>query len=71
MRCPAILTYLPQLHLVPRESERLRQVSYERQVEAGFKNAGDAGLVARHSSVGPSDLSDDKARKEGTQSGDA
>lgn len=40
-----------QLHLTPKESERLRQVSYQRQLEAGFKNAGHAGLVARHSSV--------------------
>lgn len=41
-----------QLHLTPRESERLRQVSYQRQLEAGFKNPGHAGLVARHSSTG-------------------
>jgi hypothetical protein len=40
-----------QLHLTPKESERLRQVSYQRQLEAGFKNSGHAGLVARHSSV--------------------
>lgn len=40
-----------QLHLTPKESERLRQVSYQRQLEAGFKNPGHAGLVARHSSV--------------------
>ncbi|KAM0710711.1 hypothetical protein Q7P35_001449 [Cladosporium inversicolor] len=39
------------LHLTPKESERLRQVSYQRQLEAGFKNAGHAGLVARHSSI--------------------
>ena len=34
------------LHLTPAESQRLRQVSYERQLERGFKNAGSAGLVA-------------------------
>jgi uncharacterized membrane protein len=33
------------LSLTPRESERLRQVSYERQLEAGAKNPGSAGLV--------------------------
>ena len=33
------------LHLTPREHERLRQVSYEKQLEAGFKNPGSAGLV--------------------------
>lgn len=59
---PVMLTCLLQLHLTPRESERLRQVSYERQVEAGFKNAGHAGLVARHSDVGASGLSDAKTR---------
>lgn len=31
------------LNLTPRESERLRKVSYERQLEAGFKNPGSAG----------------------------
>jgi len=50
------------LHLTPRESERLRQVSYERQVEAGFKNAGHAGLIARHSDVGADDYSNAKTR---------
>ena len=33
------------LRLTPRESERLRQVSYERQLERGFANPGSAGLV--------------------------
>ena len=33
------------LRLTPRESERLRQVSYEKQLERGFKNPGSAGLV--------------------------
>jgi hypothetical protein len=34
-----------QLHLTPREAERLRNVSYQRQLEAGMKNPGSAGLV--------------------------
>ncbi|RYP24152.1 hypothetical protein DL765_000647 [Monosporascus sp. GIB2] len=34
------------LGLTPRESERLRRVSYERQLEAGFPNPGSAGLTA-------------------------
>jgi uncharacterized membrane protein len=34
------------LNLTPRETERLRQVSYERQIERGFKNPGSAGLTA-------------------------
>ncbi|MCJ1477931.1 hypothetical protein MMC13_006605 [Lambiella insularis] len=33
------------LRLTPRESERLRQVSYERQLERGMQNPGSAGLV--------------------------
>ncbi|PGH14050.1 hypothetical protein AJ79_03320 [Helicocarpus griseus UAMH5409] len=33
------------LRLTPRESERLRMVSYERQKEAGYSNPGSAGLV--------------------------
>ena len=33
------------LHLTPRESRRLRQVSYERQLEAGFEHPGSSGLV--------------------------
>ena len=33
------------LRLTPRESERLRMVSYERQLERGMKNPGSAGLV--------------------------
>jgi uncharacterized membrane protein len=33
------------LNLTPREARRLRQVSYERQLEAGFKNPGSSGLV--------------------------
>ena len=34
------------LRLTPAESQRLRQVSYERQLERGFKNPGSAGLTA-------------------------
>lgn len=33
------------LRLTPRETDRLRQVSHERQMERGFKNPGSAGLV--------------------------
>ena len=34
------------LQLTPRESQRLRQVSYEKQLEAGFKHPGSAELTA-------------------------
>jgi len=34
------------LHLTPREAERLRKVSYARQLEAGMRNPGSAGLTA-------------------------
>lgn len=34
------------LALTPREGNRLRQVSYERQLEKGFKHPGSAGLTA-------------------------
>ncbi|UPX16405.1 uncharacterized protein EKO05_0006808 [Ascochyta rabiei] len=34
------------LHLTPKEAERLRQVSYTRQLEAGMSNPGSAGLTA-------------------------
>ena len=60
-----------QLHLTPKESERLRQVSYQRQLEAGFKNAGHAGLVARHSSVEALACAPEaEARKPSTMSSD-
>ena len=60
-----------QLHLTPKESERLRQVSYQRQLEAGFKNPGHAGLVARHSSIEAlAHVSEDEARKPDTLSGE-
>ncbi|KAL2758752.1 hypothetical protein ACRALDRAFT_1080449 [Sodiomyces alcalophilus JCM 7366] len=42
----AILAEL-YLHLTPKESERLRCVSYQRQLEAGFKNPGNAGLTVQ------------------------
>lgn len=34
------------LALTPAESERLKVVSYEKQLEAGFENPGNAGLTA-------------------------
>jgi hypothetical protein len=34
------------LGLTPREGERLRRVSYEKQLEAGFRNPGSAGLTS-------------------------
>ncbi|KAF1939940.1 hypothetical protein EJ02DRAFT_351162 [Clathrospora elynae] len=34
------------LHLTPREAQRLRLVSYQRQLEAGMRNPGSAGLTA-------------------------
>jgi NADH:ubiquinone oxidoreductase subunit 6 (subunit J) len=33
------------LHLTPREAQRLRQISYQRQLEAGMRNPGSAGLT--------------------------
>ncbi|TVY75842.1 hypothetical protein LSUE1_G006030 [Lachnellula suecica] len=35
------------LSLTPRESKRLRQVSYERQLAAGFKNPGNSGTTVQ------------------------
>jgi len=34
------------LNLTPREAQRLRQVSYERALEAGYKNPGNTGTTA-------------------------
>jgi hypothetical protein len=34
------------LHLTPQEAQRLRQISYQRQLEAGMHNPGSAGLTA-------------------------
>lgn len=45
------LTRSVQLHLTPGEARRLRRVSYERQVGAGFRRPGRAGLVAGHEDV--------------------
>lgn len=33
-------------HLTPKESERLRKVSYERQLERGHKHPGSSGLTS-------------------------
>lgn len=35
-----------KLQLTPGESRRLRQVSYRRQLEAGYRMPGKAGLTA-------------------------
>jgi hypothetical protein len=35
-----------KLHLTPKEAQRLRKVSYQRQLEAGMKNPGSAGLTS-------------------------
>ena len=35
------------LHLTPKESERLRKLSYERQMERGMRNPGNGGLTAQ------------------------
>jgi hypothetical protein len=40
-----MLTIVYQLKFTPRETQRLRQVSYEKQLEAGMKNPGSAGLT--------------------------
>jgi hypothetical protein len=34
------------LHFTPAEAERLREVSYERQLERGFRRPGSAGLTS-------------------------
>ena len=34
------------LRLTPREGNRLRNVSYQRQMEAGFRHPGSAGLTS-------------------------
>ena len=36
------------LNLTPREAQRLRQVSYERQLEGGYEKPGSAGLVVEN-----------------------
>lgn len=40
-----MLTDMLQLRLTPKESNRLRQVSYERQLERGMSRPGYAGLT--------------------------
>jgi hypothetical protein len=40
-----IILMVKQLRLTPGESRRLRQVAYERQLKAGFRNPGNAGLT--------------------------
>ncbi|KXH31589.1 hypothetical protein CNYM01_12122 [Colletotrichum nymphaeae SA-01] len=42
----AILVEL-YLHLTPAEAERLRRISYQRQLESGMKNAGNAGTTVQ------------------------
>ncbi|KAL6409033.1 hypothetical protein AUP68_07984 [Ilyonectria robusta] len=44
IHCIAVELYL---RLTPAEAERLRRVSYQRQLEAGMKNPGNAGLTAQ------------------------
>lgn len=69
------------LRLTPREAERLRQVSATRQMEAGFKHPGSAGLVVER--FGDADgwkpyalrdvqdsMTDDAARKGGEGEGE-
>lgn len=44
------------LHLTPREAQRLRQISYQKQLEAGLQRPGSAGLTSDR-------LGDDEAWK--------
>ena len=53
-----------QIHLTPRESERLRQVSYERQIEAGMSHPGSAGLTAERLGDANPFVSHDKANED-------
>lgn len=57
-----------QLHLTPAEAERLRNVSYQRQLEAGMKRPGRAGLTADR--IGDSPLWVPQDQREGTQNSD-
>lgn len=36
------------IHLTPGENERLRKVSYERQLERGYKRPGSRGTTSDH-----------------------
>ncbi|KAL5388625.1 hypothetical protein PMIN06_003051 [Paraphaeosphaeria minitans] len=55
------------LHLTPKEAERLRNVSYQRQLEAGMRNPGSAGLTAEK--LGDSEAWMPQVRKESIESG--
>jgi hypothetical protein len=41
------ITWNEQLRLTPAESQRLRKVSFQRQLEAGMENPGNAGTTAQ------------------------
>jgi hypothetical protein len=57
-----------QLHLTPGEAERLRNVSYQRQLEAGMERPGRAGLTADRIGDSPPWVPQDQ--REGTQDSD-
>ncbi|OAL05101.1 hypothetical protein IQ06DRAFT_268839 [Phaeosphaeriaceae sp. SRC1lsM3a] len=56
------------LNLTPREAERLRKVSYQRQLEAGMRNPGSAGLTADRLGDADKWAPDGKERKDSTRS---
>ena len=41
-----MLTHQRQLHLTPAEFERLREISYQRHLAAGYMHTGRSGLTA-------------------------
>ncbi|KAK1910241.1 hypothetical protein P3342_006514 [Pyrenophora teres f. teres] len=51
------------LHLTPKEAHRLREISYQKQLEAGMRNPGSAGLTADR--LGDADKWNPKLPKEG------
>lgn len=55
------------LHLTPKEAERLRNVSYQRQLEAGMSKAGSAGMTADR--LGDSEAWVPQMRKDSAVSG--
>lgn len=57
-----------QLHLTPAEADRLRNVSYQRQLEAGMKHPGRAGLTADR--LGDSSLWTPQDRREQDSEGE-
>jgi hypothetical protein len=59
---------LTQLHLTPREAQRLRQISYQRQLEAGMRNPGSAGLTADRLGDADAWVPENKARPDSTVS---